>query len=940
MKKAAKRIVLSAVMFGLAGVMPAQAIVAENQRELDIIVRDFDVTHPDFENFQEEAFNSMLHGTPRGEIGDLSTWLASYNGDKEWMDRRSAPQFYGCGNTQSPSLGIPIGTAGYPKDIITGQGDMSTVPDYVSAMALNTAQGYAWYGEFGECKPDAKYNPLGLKVMRGLVTDLCSDASDSWALNMPDKNKSCNKVCTKHSWSQVVYVTPGMVKQALDFPKDGEGNLDMYSPIIRKNRPACDNGYFEQWYADTVQGNRIEGVVHRRTNTTLILDQDPADPKYFEIDKNWNNGGYFPLDSVDANFNWIMSKPQYPNQFGAQSLSIFCPPYKYQWASTQTDFIGDKTASLCDDWKKFGGPKAGGPTATKDPLAYTQSAAFQAAARSNIGLRHLRNYGFTMMGYAAFKYKKGAGEIFKFTGDDDMWIFVDGVLVVDLGGTHLAAAGTANMDYLAASSHGCHMGDPLQDSCSVKTDAAGVWLDQSWHHIHFFYADRQTDGSNLRIRSSLSELAPSRYGQPAANNVSVKTVTDPVTGETKQTVSMLLNTTLDDETFLNLTMYGAAQPAVLVMRTEKDPVTGTPVVKTYGYYIESITTPEDKGGKGVLYQMTGTLKDAAGNPVETGILGSDLIAFNFPYNDEIANDEELKAAYVSGTPDAPGVGAAVWAELLQWNQKLTFAVRSSSGKAVVGFPDTPTGDDWAIVTFIPSGDKSMAPVDTTITRPDFAESQQILQNMAGSGELPSNFTADLVLTPLPTTVGKGDPTKMTAEEYKLYGSSDPSIATATNRTSVVGGTAGAPGSANGLCFAQDGIESCTNFSKVISGPSRISVRVFDNMGHFVSQYQMTITEDMLRSALGANPQSLTCTDQSQKRHDVFGETGYMLLSAKMYPVSQNGRLLATGPYIYQVTVVEEEYASCVVSSGSPQWLPVDYSRTAETYVRGYRRVGK
>ncbi|MCQ2097626.1 MAG: fibro-slime domain-containing protein [Fibrobacter sp.] len=923
MKKSAKRIVLAASMFGLAGVMPAQAIVAENQRELDIVVRDFDVSHPDFENFQEEATYSFSHP---GD-GKPNSWDALYQGNADWMARRSDPANYGCGNSQTPQLGVAIGTAGYPKDLMSQSGAVSTVPDYIltiPTMGAYATQGYAWYGEFSNCKMDPKLNPLGLKVMRGLVADLCTDASASWGLNMADNAKSCSgtKVCNTHSWSQVVYVTPGMVKQKLGFTPDAEGNLDMYEPKIERNRLACDNVWFDQWYSDD-----YEGSVTKRTNTTLILDQDPADTKYFEIDKNWNNGGYFPLDSIDANYNWVGPKLQYPNQFGAQSLSIFCPPYDYRYASSQTDFKGDNTASLCKAWKSAGGPKVG-------------AAALAAAQSSAIGMRHLRNYGFTMMGYAAFKYKKGAGEIFKFTGDDDMWIYVDGVLVVDLGGTHLAAAGTADMDYLATLGHGCRPGDPLADSCATKLDPDGTWMNESWHHIHFFYADRQTDGSNLRIRSSLSELAPSRYGQPAANNVSVKTETDPVTGESKQTVSMLLNTSLDEATFMNLTMYGAEQPAVLVMRTEVGP-DGVPVVKTYGYYITSIEPGEDKGAKGILYQMSGALKDAAGNVVETGILGSDMIAFNFPYNDEIANDEELKAAYVTGTPDAPGVGAAVWAELLQWNQKLTFSIKSSSGKAVVGFPDTPTGDDWAVVKFIPSNNPSFAPPDTTITRPDFGPVISQLQSLAGDGELGVKFTGDLTLTPLPATAGKGDPTKMSDDEYKLFGSSNPTDpAVSASRSTFVGGATGGAGATPGLCFAENGVESCTNFSKIISGPSRINVRVFDHMGHFVSQYQMEITEGMLQAALGKNPMNQTCADNSGKMQPVYGETGYMLMSAMMYPVSQDGRLLATGPYVYQVTVVEEKYGSCIVSNGSPQWMPVDYSRTSETYRRGYRRIGK
>ncbi len=935
MKKSTKRIVLTAALFGLAGVVPSQAIVAENQRELDIIVRDFDVSHPDFENFQEEAFYSLFSGKNDAKP---NSWKAGYLDSPDWIARRSDYPNFGCGNSQTPELGVAIGTAGYPKEAVSASGAMSTVPDYVAAIPNALTQGYAWYGEFSNCIADPKLNPLGLKVMRGLVTDLCTDNTLSWTKNTGDGDKRCSgKICSTHSWSQIVYITPGLVKKYLDFPKDADGNMDMYSPVINQNRLGCDNLRFNEWYTD------VPGV-NQRSNTTLILDQDPADTKYFEIDKNWNNGGYFPLDSIDANFNWVMSKPQYPNQFGPQSLSIFCPPYDYRYASTQTDFKGDKTAGLCSSWLMAGGPKYGGGINDKG----LTSAAAIAATQSPIGLRHLRNYGFTMMGYAAFKYKKGAGEVFEFTGDDDMWIYVDGVLVVDLGGTHLAAAGKADMDFLSLNQHGCHDGDPMKDSCDIKLDPVdGAWLNDSWHHIHFFYADRQTDGSNLRIRSSLSELAPSRYGQPAANNVTVKTETDPVTGESKQTVSMLLNTSLDFETMANLdpTLSGKApEPSMLVMRTEKDPVTGADVVNVYGFYVESVTSGEDRGAKGVLYQMTGTLRNAAGEVVSTGILGSDMIAFNFPYNDEIANDEELKAAYITGTPDAPGIGEAAWKQLLAWNTLMTYSVKSSSGKAVVGFPDTPTGDDWAVVQFLPSGSPTLAPPDTTITRPDFGPELDKIKSEAGGGELDVAFTADLNLTPIPATVGNGDPTKMSKDEYDLYSSSNPTDPLiAGSRSTLVGGVSGGVGTPAGHCFSENGVESCVTFNKIISGPTRVNIRVFDHMGHFVSQYQQEITEDMLQSALGPNSQKKECADTKQIKHPVYGETGYMLMSAKMYPVSQAGRLLATGPYVYQVTVVEMQPTlggTCVISNGSPQWIQMEYKRTSETRRHGYRRVGK
>ena len=124
-----------------------------------------------------------------------------------------------------------------------------------------------------------------------------------------------------------------------------------------------------------------------------------------------------------------------------------------------------------------------------------------AKAQPVVGIRHLRNHSFTMMGYARFKYNKGAGEVFEVAGDDDIWIYVDGVLAVDLGGTHLPALGKVDMDFLASHAHGCHSGEPLStytgenENCDLERSSLS-WKHGSWHHLHFFYAERQSDASN------------------------------------------------------------------------------------------------------------------------------------------------------------------------------------------------------------------------------------------------------------------------------------------------------------------------------------------------------------------------------------------------------------------------------------------------------------
>lgn len=102
-----------------------------------------------------------------------------------------------------------------------------------------------------------------------------------------------------------------------------------------------------------------------------------------------------------------------------------------------------------------------------------------------------QNFHFTYQISATFGYVPGAGQTFSFTGDDDVWVFFDKLLGIDLGGVHGATGATVNLDDLFG-----------------PGKAAGNYS------FDFFFAERHTSESNLTIQTSLN-LTPLATPEPA-----------------------------------------------------------------------------------------------------------------------------------------------------------------------------------------------------------------------------------------------------------------------------------------------------------------------------------------------------------------------------------------------------------------------------------------
>lgn len=94
---------------------------------------------------------------------------------------------------------------------------------------------------------------------------------------------------------------------------------------------------------------------------------------------------------------------------------------------------------------------------------------------TNNGKHH--NYSFAMKISAQFQYVKG--QYFEFRGDDDVWVFINNRLVVDIGGCHSPVEGAVDLDSLGL-------------------------VEGETYPFRIFFSERNATGSNFKMRTSIN----------------------------------------------------------------------------------------------------------------------------------------------------------------------------------------------------------------------------------------------------------------------------------------------------------------------------------------------------------------------------------------------------------------------------------------------------
>lgn len=134
------------------------------------------------------------------------------------------------------------------------------------------------------------------------------------------------------------------------------------------------------------------------------------------------------------------------------------------------------------------------------------------------------------------KTNKNEDMIFEFSGDDDVWVYIDGVLVGDLGGIHEKA--TLDINFATGEVKVGHIDgangterEIEKTTIKAKFDAAGAdttnfsgdtFNSSTKHKLSFFYLERGAGASNMSLKFNLTTLPSSEVAKVDQNGETVQ----------------------------------------------------------------------------------------------------------------------------------------------------------------------------------------------------------------------------------------------------------------------------------------------------------------------------------------------------------------------------------------------------------------------------------
>lgn len=321
-------------------------------------------------------------------------------------------------------------------------------------------------------------------------------------------------------------------------PVNGASNTDIHRKYNQSeylgNNTGTANGKtyktstyatWNYWGGDVgYTGNYIySGLVEKNLDKSNNIVFTNTEPGLFRSDDTTNSYGKEIYTNVGLPFQYDKTTNEYT--FNSNTMSAHFTDKNP--AESNKDLTYDTTPQTITDLdaQGKGDSKASWLPFNKDTSVETKDATY------HFGMQAVIPFSMTANGKLNAANDNSTDITFDFSGDDDVWVFVDGKLVLDIGGIHNEMAGTMNFatnkwivqrseyNYATDKTAGDMNGQTMEGQLFDDENGTGVlgtnretFAATTSHTLTVFYLERGAGASNCKIKFNL----------PMEDSVSVK----------------------------------------------------------------------------------------------------------------------------------------------------------------------------------------------------------------------------------------------------------------------------------------------------------------------------------------------------------------------------------------------------------------------------------
>ena len=500
-------------------------------RQVVIYTRVWNDTTKKYEFYAVDHDGSLIRCY---DTGDNIEWIGSKVNTALWAftegtNSDGTPSYYyWLENTQyDHTFIVPQVTS---NQVIYTSAELDGTSDFSASVNLNGRR----YGEAYTpiiCWDDDQYSYSGLKVENGRVVPCVLAEAEDFYFAIVKQTQEAPEVTTVATVDSNAY---GITMRMVDFNNEVKNERDSYQTEIM-GTTGGGKGLVSTGLTDNYP------TVLSNNNSLSALFSGSAPANHLFLQSIYNESGYFEYDSTqnfahlndDGNFTVydqigaIIGKDEHKN---TREHGQFMP---YNDISGEKGYAVDTSGNVITNRTDVNKNELSDLDARKDESLYL-------IGDNRVGVQGQEggvDYYFGMELEASFTQTAsgldawGHDIIFEFSGDDDFWLYVDGELVIDLGGVHEAQTGSVNFrtgeikssngnstlyktfkeHYEARGMSAAEVTEKLNELFEQKTingKTYYVFRDYTNHTMRMFYMERGAGASNLHMRFNLAAVKP------------------------------------------------------------------------------------------------------------------------------------------------------------------------------------------------------------------------------------------------------------------------------------------------------------------------------------------------------------------------------------------------------------------------------------------------